>query len=100
MAITDIISEEFETRAPNLEVAQGGPEDFMSEDEMDAEIWEVVLLDSEGTRRSFAHFAQRPRADLRFGMDAAGEIYLLSKANGSIWMISSASDGSLEGARR
>jgi len=35
MAITDIISEEIETRAPNLEVAQGGPEDFMSEDEMD-----------------------------------------------------------------
>jgi hypothetical protein len=35
MAIEDIISEEFETRAPNLEVAQGGPEDFMSEDEMD-----------------------------------------------------------------
>jgi hypothetical protein len=35
MAITDIISEEFETRDPNMEVAQGGPEDFMTEDEMD-----------------------------------------------------------------
>ena len=34
MAITDIISEE-EIRAPNMEVAQGGPEDFMTEDEMD-----------------------------------------------------------------
>jgi len=35
MAIEDIISEEFETRAPNLEVARADPEDFMSEDEMD-----------------------------------------------------------------
>ena len=35
MAITDIISEEVETRAPNMEIAQGGPEDFMTEDEMD-----------------------------------------------------------------
>ena len=36
MALTDIISEE-EIRAPNMEVAQGGPEDFMTEDEMDPE---------------------------------------------------------------
>ena len=34
MAIEDIISEE-EIRAPNMEVAQGGPEDFMTDDEMD-----------------------------------------------------------------
>jgi len=36
MAITDIISEE-EIRAPNMEVARGGPEDFMTVDEMDPE---------------------------------------------------------------
>ena len=35
MAITDIISEEIETSTPNMEVAQGGPEDFMTDDEMD-----------------------------------------------------------------
>ena len=35
MAITDIISEEIETRAPNMEIAQGSPDDFMTEDEMD-----------------------------------------------------------------
>jgi hypothetical protein len=36
MAIEDInISEQFETSAPNMEIAQGGPEDFMTEDEMD-----------------------------------------------------------------
>ena len=34
MAITDIISEE-EISTPNMEVAQGGPEDFMTDDEMD-----------------------------------------------------------------
>jgi len=36
MAITDIISEE-EIRTPNMEVARGGPEDFMTVDEMDPE---------------------------------------------------------------
>ena len=35
MAITDIISEEIETSTPNMEIAQGGPEDFMTDDEMD-----------------------------------------------------------------
>jgi hypothetical protein len=35
MAITDIISEEIETRDPNLEVARASPEDFMTDDEMD-----------------------------------------------------------------
>ena len=35
MAITDIISEEIETSSPNMEIAQGGPEDFMTDDEMD-----------------------------------------------------------------
>ena len=35
MAIKDIISEEIETSTPNMEIAQGGPEDFMTDDEMD-----------------------------------------------------------------
>jgi len=35
MAIEDIISEEVETSTPNMEVARGGPEDFMTDDEMD-----------------------------------------------------------------
>ena len=36
MAITDIdISEQIETNDPNLEVARGGPEAFMTDDEMD-----------------------------------------------------------------
>ena len=34
MAITDIISEE-EISTPNMEVAQGSPDDFMTDDEMD-----------------------------------------------------------------
>ena len=35
MAIEDIISEEITTQDPNMEIAQGSPDDFMSEDEMD-----------------------------------------------------------------
>jgi len=27
------------------------------------------------------------RVDLRFGRDAAGELYVLSKANGKIWRV-------------
>jgi len=62
----------------------------------DAEISRVILQDSEGVARTFEHFAQRGRADLRFGMDANGEIYVLSKANGSIWTIKSASEIELD----
>ncbi len=56
-----------------------------------ADIHRATLLDSDGIVRSFEHFAERGRADLRFGMDANGEIYVLSKANGSIWTIEAAS---------
>ena len=35
MAIEDIISEEITTQDPNMQIAQGSPDDFMSEDEMD-----------------------------------------------------------------
>ena len=45
------------------------------------------LFDNAGIERSFTYFAGRNRADLRFGKDADGEIYLLSKANGKIWKI-------------
>ena len=30
------------------------------------------------------------RVDLRFGQDAAGELYLTSKANGKVWRVSGA----------
>lgn len=35
--------------------------------------------------------AGKPRVDLRFGMDGSGELYVLSKAKGTIWRITGAS---------
>lgn len=60
--------------------------------EGDADIRNVSLLDSGNTERTFDHFSGSPRADLRFSMDEKGEIYLLSKANGTIWAITSAAE--------
>ncbi|MFL6089051.1 MAG: PQQ-dependent sugar dehydrogenase [Aeromicrobium sp.] len=34
--------------------------------------------------------AGKPRVDLRFGMDRAGELYVLSKSNGTIWRVTAA----------
>jgi glucose/arabinose dehydrogenase len=34
--------------------------------------------------------AGRPRVDLRLGMDGAGELYVLSKSNGTVWRITAA----------
>ncbi len=65
----------------------------MSEDGQYAPIKRATLLDANGTPQMFDHFSQNPnRADLRFGMDAEGEIYVLSKSNGSVWKIVSASN--------
>jgi len=63
----------------------------MARSEQAASIRKVVLQDAGGTKRSFDHFAESLRTDLRFGMDAQGEIYVLYKSNGSIWRIVSAS---------
>ena len=62
----------------------------MSDGGEEAVVRRAVLVDKDGTARSFEHFAEKGRADLRFGMDADGEIYVLSKANGSIWKITAA----------
>jgi glucose/arabinose dehydrogenase len=51
----------------------------------------AVLVDVDGVVYPFEHFAEKGRTDLRFGQDADGEIYVLSKANGSVWKIVSAS---------
>jgi glucose/arabinose dehydrogenase len=34
--------------------------------------------------------AGKPRVDLRFGIDRAGELYVLSKSNGTVWRITAA----------
>ena len=43
------------------------------------------LLDEQGRRVTMQALAGDARVDLRFGRDAAGDLYLLSKANGKIW---------------
>jgi len=64
----------------------------MEETGLNATIKEIMLKDRDGVVQSFEHFSGSRPADIRFGMDAEGEIYLLSKSNGSIWTIASASD--------
>jgi glucose/arabinose dehydrogenase len=53
----------------------------------DSKVQQATLIDSNHADRMFEYFSGRSRADLRFGMDANGEMYVLSKANGSIWSI-------------
>ncbi|HCT79735.1 MAG TPA: hypothetical protein DGG94_10415 [Micromonosporaceae bacterium] len=55
-----------------------------------APIYQFLLLDPAGRRISMKDLAGDARVDLRFGTDAHGEIYLLSKANGKIWKITGA----------
>jgi hypothetical protein len=54
-----------------------------------ATIHELALTD--GTRPvALSELAGSARVDLRFGQDAGGELYLLSKANGKIWKLTGA----------
>jgi hypothetical protein len=52
-----------------------------------ATIYELMLYNTAGARVTMQQLAGDPRVDLRFGRDARGELYLLSKANGKIWKI-------------
>ncbi len=52
-----------------------------------ATIHEFQLLDRTGKRVTMADLAGDVRVDLRFGTDRAGELYILSKANGKIWKV-------------
>jgi hypothetical protein len=55
-----------------------------------ATVAEVMLLDAGGRRVTMQDLAGGARVDLRFGRDAHGELYLLSKANGKIWKVTGA----------
>ncbi|HSM03748.1 MAG TPA: PQQ-dependent sugar dehydrogenase, partial [Longimicrobiales bacterium] len=66
----------FEARAEEL--ARGRP---------DTPIRRLGIQDEAGVDRSMAELAGRARAEIRFGMDAEGELYVLSKANGAIWKV-------------
>lgn len=52
-----------------------------------AEVMEMPTFDTSGNRLSMQQFAGDARVDLRFGRDAEGELYFLSKANGTIWKV-------------
>ncbi|QVQ53360.1 PQQ-dependent sugar dehydrogenase [Spiractinospora alimapuensis] len=56
-----------------------------------APIHQLRVLDADGNEVSMAELADEERVDLRFGIDAAGELYLLSKGSGSVWRITDAS---------
>lgn len=60
------------------EMVRGGPL---------ATIHEVTLFDEEGREVTASVLAGDTRVDLRLGRDAAGELYLLAKASGTIWRI-------------
>ncbi|HLL65727.1 MAG TPA: PQQ-dependent sugar dehydrogenase [Micromonosporaceae bacterium] len=52
-----------------------------------ARLYELKIFDRTGTRVTMPHLAGDARVDLRFGTDRAGELYLLSKANGKVWKV-------------
>ena len=45
---------------------------------------------ADGEETTFAELVGDSRVDLRFGSDAAGELYLIAKANGKIWRVTGA----------
>ncbi|MDR6175295.1 hypothetical protein QE364_002934 [Nocardioides zeae] len=53
----------------------------------DARLHEMQVFDTAGNRLRMTDLAGDTRVDLRFGTDAAGELYLLAKANGKIWKV-------------
>ncbi|WP_433868830.1 PQQ-dependent sugar dehydrogenase [Saccharopolyspora sp. CA-218241] len=52
-----------------------------------APLHELQLFDTAGNPMRMTDFVGDGRVDLRFGIDAEGELYLLAKANGTIWKV-------------
>ncbi len=52
-----------------------------------AQIYELAAYDTSGKPVTMRELAGDERVDLRYGMDAKGEPYLLAKANGKIWKV-------------
>jgi hypothetical protein len=64
--------------APVRDMVRGGPL---------ATIDELRLHDGAGNQVTLPQLTGSSRVDLRFGADADGELYVLSKANGRIWRV-------------
>ncbi len=62
-------------------------EQEMRRGEPRAPLHQLQVVDNTGKVVTMAELAGSQRVDLRFGRDAQGELYLLSKANGKIWKI-------------
>ncbi|MGH9246457.1 MAG: PQQ-dependent sugar dehydrogenase [Acidimicrobiales bacterium] len=52
-----------------------------------APTYQFMLYDESGQRVTMQDLAGDERVDLRFGQDGDGEFYILSKANGTVWMV-------------
>lgn len=61
----------------------------------EAQIHELALYDTAGTRMRMTDFVGDGRVDLRFGTDSEQNLYLLAKANGTIWRVVGMTYGSL-----
>ncbi len=57
------------------------------ERDREATVHEMQLWDTEGNRLRMPDFAGDQRVDLRFGTDARKNLYLLAKANGTVWKV-------------
>lgn len=64
--------------AKESQMVRGGPE---------AQMYELALYDTDGTRKRMPDFTGDERADLRMGRDRSGDLYLVAKANGKIWKV-------------
>ena len=53
----------------------------------EAQMYELSLYDTDGTRKRMPDFTGDERADLRMGRDRSGDLYLVTKANGKIWKV-------------
>jgi glucose/arabinose dehydrogenase len=86
---SDIVSGEVwytragQMRIPKQNAGVGGPEPH----EQMAEIFEVSLRTTDGEEITLQELAEDERVDTRLGIDRDGELYFLSKANGTIWKV-------------
>jgi hypothetical protein len=52
-----------------------------------ARIYQLQIFNASGTRVTMQSLAGDDRVDMRFGIDRAGEVYVMAKANGRIWKV-------------
>lgn len=70
------------TDAADMRRAKPGAEQHLAQN------YSLMVYDAtSGKRVSMQELAGDKRVDLRFGQDAQGELYILSKANGKIWKV-------------